>query len=620
MAANDTIVWQKNAANTAWQRVTIPASASSVLGLDATETANDFPVAGGLQLDGLGNISLAGAPRALYNLADAAGALINDGAGHLSWGSVLPSLPSAQIFVGNVSNVATAVAMSQDAAISNTGAVTVGGLKGVSVPALATGYLNYNSGTGLFSWAAGSSATGANPTASVGLSAVNGSATTFLRSDGAPALSQAIAPTWSGQHIFSNSKNGFGTLASPAAQVHINDGNAPVIALLGSGAGFAFSGQGAQWSAHQIVASSGSASDSPVWWGKRARGTLATPTTVASGDTVFSFIAGGFDGVSVNNSAELRFAIDGTVSTNAVPEAVLFFTGSAGGSRTETARFTSGQNLLIGTTSSTGLTGAGGLIVGSTTASSSTSTGAALVAGGLGVAGAIYCNTLSAASLICSGTTLTLSNAAPVLAFAGSGVLNIQTTASNSYSWINFLPNGTSQTTGMAFLSANSASTVAPAFLLGAGGYFTGMVASAWNIGSVVDNSGTSGSSWPLVFVMGSTGGRIEACRLSTAANWLVGTTSDTGLTGAGGLSVGSTTASTTYGTGCAIFAGGVGISGNIVTNGSIKTAAPAGGVAAAWKTGAVRSGVALVASTTAGIQIDVGGVLYTLAILTTNP
>lgn len=51
--------------------------------------------------------------------------------------------------------------------------------------------------------AANSGATFANPTASIGLTAVNGSATTGMRSDGAPALSQAIAPTWTGQHIFS---------------------------------------------------------------------------------------------------------------------------------------------------------------------------------------------------------------------------------------------------------------------------------------------------------------------------------------------------------------------------------------------------------------------------------
>lgn len=46
------------------------------------------------------------------------------------------------------------------------------------------------------------SALGGNPTGTIGLTAVNGSAATFLRSDGAPALSQAIAPTWTGLHTF----------------------------------------------------------------------------------------------------------------------------------------------------------------------------------------------------------------------------------------------------------------------------------------------------------------------------------------------------------------------------------------------------------------------------------
>lgn len=43
----------------------------------------------------------------------------------------------------------------------------------------------------------------ANPTASVGLSAVNGVATTAMRSDSAPPLSQAIVPTWTGIHTWS---------------------------------------------------------------------------------------------------------------------------------------------------------------------------------------------------------------------------------------------------------------------------------------------------------------------------------------------------------------------------------------------------------------------------------
>ncbi len=49
---------------------------------------------------------------------------------------------------------------------------------------------------------AGSSVSGANPTASVGLTAVNGASGSFLRADGAPALSQAIVPTWTGVHTF----------------------------------------------------------------------------------------------------------------------------------------------------------------------------------------------------------------------------------------------------------------------------------------------------------------------------------------------------------------------------------------------------------------------------------
>lgn len=52
-----------------------------------------------------------------------------------------------------------------------------------------------------------SSVVGANPTASVGLSAVNGSATTAMRSDGAPALSQSISPTWTGSHAFQGLTN-----------------------------------------------------------------------------------------------------------------------------------------------------------------------------------------------------------------------------------------------------------------------------------------------------------------------------------------------------------------------------------------------------------------------------
>lgn len=43
----------------------------------------------------------------------------------------------------------------------------------------------------------------ANPSALVGLTAVNGVATTYIRSDGAPPLDQSIAPTWTSIHKWS---------------------------------------------------------------------------------------------------------------------------------------------------------------------------------------------------------------------------------------------------------------------------------------------------------------------------------------------------------------------------------------------------------------------------------
>jgi hypothetical protein len=63
--------------------------------------------------------------------------------------------------------------------------------------------LQVNVGATAPSWVTpASGSTFANPTGTIGLTAVNGSATTLLRSDGAPALSQAIAPTWTGLHLF----------------------------------------------------------------------------------------------------------------------------------------------------------------------------------------------------------------------------------------------------------------------------------------------------------------------------------------------------------------------------------------------------------------------------------
>lgn len=61
----------------------------------------------------------------------------------------------------------------------------------------------------------------ANPTAQIGLTSVNGSATTAMRSDAAPALDQGITPVWTGAHEFANEVR-FSTLT--ASRIMATDG------------------------------------------------------------------------------------------------------------------------------------------------------------------------------------------------------------------------------------------------------------------------------------------------------------------------------------------------------------------------------------------------------------
>jgi len=94
-----------------------------------------------------------------------------------------------------------------DTAAPSTGVIDAGTGFTVGAAAATTGNVLRGNGTNFvsaqlaYSDLSGTPA-GANPSASVGLSAVNGSSSNYMRADGAPALSQAIAPTWTAQHIF----------------------------------------------------------------------------------------------------------------------------------------------------------------------------------------------------------------------------------------------------------------------------------------------------------------------------------------------------------------------------------------------------------------------------------
>lgn len=98
-----------------------------------------------------------------------------------------------------------------------------------------------------------------------------------------------------------------------------------------------------------IITASDTVGHRGVFKSTRSRGTLDAPTALVSGDQTMSFVAAGHDGTTNFGTAGITFAVDGTVSTNVVPQAITFATG-AGNTRSERMRITSAGNVGINTT------------------------------------------------------------------------------------------------------------------------------------------------------------------------------------------------------------------------------------------------------------------------------
>lgn len=281
---------------------------------------------------------------------------------------------------------------------------------------------------GVISSTGGGGGTGANPTATIGLTAVNGSATTFLRSDGAPPLSQAIAPNWSAAHQFSVAgalsasavsitgapvTGGSGTTTFPL--VYINSGSAPTtfstsgtllglnspsgftgsaidLHLNGGVSLFSVNGSGGISTQSTIQASSGSSSIGGV--------------TLNSGIVTASTISTG------NSSGKIELDNANTFITSAAVATLQLGNLDAAGPVAQTL---SAQSVITGTSNTAGAnwtlqgsrstgTGVGGSIIFATSPAGSTgSTQNAATT-------ALTINTTG--TVIASGKTLTLGNAA----------------------------------------------------------------------------------------------------------------------------------------------------------------------------------------------------------------
>jgi hypothetical protein len=262
----------------------------------------------------VGDILYASTTSALSKLADVAtgNALISGGVGVApAWGKigltthVSGTLPATNGGTGVANNAASTITIL--GAFAST--FTVTGTTAVTFP---------TSGT-LATTA--QLPVGANPSASVGLTAVNGSATTFMRSDGAPALSQAITPTWTGFHVFT--ANPTALPASPisaAIRIAGTDSASPGGAGIGTSLLFdAFGG-------------------AAVIGLRRAGGTAASPTAVTGGQGVFNLQGFGYGstGYTAIAPAVMSFNANETWTDTAQGSRAQFLVtpnGSAGSAR-----------------------------------------------------------------------------------------------------------------------------------------------------------------------------------------------------------------------------------------------------------------------------------------------
>ena len=85
----------------------------------------------------------------------------------------------------------------------------------------------------------------------------------------------------------------------------------------------------------------------------KARGTEASPTTVANADGMGGFWMGGHDGTNYLTTASILSFANGTIATGSIPTDIAFQTGSTNNGMTEKMRLTSAGLLGIGNTSPT---------------------------------------------------------------------------------------------------------------------------------------------------------------------------------------------------------------------------------------------------------------------------
>ncbi|MGY3215092.1 hypothetical protein [Mucilaginibacter sp. HD30] len=155
----------------------------------------------------------------------------------------------------------------------------------------------------------------------------------------------------------------------------------------------------------------------PVFFGRRSRGTLASPTALQNNDQILSFLSSGYDGSNFQNAGGVDFLVDGTPSSGNIPTKISFITGSNAGNRAARLTVTSSGLVGIGTTTPDYTLTVAGLIKSSNLYSNGNSTYVGAGAGNSTMTGGG--NTLLGTS---AGSTLTTGGFSTIIGWAAGAI------------------------------------------------------------------------------------------------------------------------------------------------------------------------------------------------------
>ena len=243
------------------------------------------------------------------------------------------------VLTGGVSGLPTYISMAAD------GRLLIGSSAGQPAAATLTGtasQITVTNGSNSITLSLPGGAWGgfANPSASLGLTAVNGSATTAMRSDGAPALSVSIAPTWTGAHTFNN-----------AAGAVVQDGSGGQIASIrpwtsSTAYGALYLGPDTIGDNTYTIIRRGSGSDGTVYWNAAS----AHEWRIANATNILRAAAAGL-GIGASAPAtgtNVGFWNLGTVWTQAADSATITAIDWAAGDTRLVVRSETGKDVWIG--------------------------------------------------------------------------------------------------------------------------------------------------------------------------------------------------------------------------------------------------------------------------------